>query len=199
MILSNFIQKHGSKLATGGITAVVMILMSFLLDWRGMDQMDYEFNLRRADTKYSKLEVKQNDLEKKIEAFNTELNFYRSAQRQNPFAEWAKEIATGRYVFFNDTAIDWFLTPNFIDPTKVIGYTDYDIWPDSSLANDYRRIDQEVIRTGRKIKSIEYARIGGAIEPIYTEKYLITDQFGPRWVGGSGVFARDVIELLDQH
>lgn len=104
-----------------------------------------------------------------------------------PDMAWLKD-ASGRFIAVNHALAEMCDLPE----DEVIGKTDFDIWP-GELAVKFRADDEEVVRSGRKIRVEEkIAGRAGAETWIETIKMPIRDERGE--VYGIVGIARDIME-----
>ena len=95
---------------------------------------------------------------------------------------WMKDDA-GRYVY---------LSPNYerffgVQLADWQGKTDHDVWP-ADLADQYVVNDREVLEQGESVEVIEPSKyLDGRDAHFISSKFLYSDSYGNRYVGGLGV------------
>jgi len=107
---------------------------------------------------------------------------FRAFMDNSPAIAWMKD-EEGRYVYISEACEKRFGVP--LDDCR--GKTDFELWPQETAA-EFRRNDQEVLRTGRTIKVVEGGLMpDGQRSYWWNFKFLLQDAAGRKFVGGIGV------------
>ena len=98
----------------------------------------------------------------------------------------------GRYIIANKKFRNDLILGNGLDPSRVIGYNDFEIWGDSSRASMWRDHDLEVMRAGRMMEFPEDIVVNGEVIHYISRKYPVYSTRGDKLgVGGAAMEACD--------
>jgi|GEM_PF-4439430 PAS domain-containing protein len=173
--MQNFINalKHWRAVALGaGASGVLVTVLAFTINWREIsnDRDDRAYN--RLENLYDKQSLDLETVKEELEFRTAALDILQGAREDEPLITWLKDLS-GRYVDANRAFFDQLIVPNHLDPDIVLGHTDAEIWPDSSLAAKYRSNDLEVIRLRQMIRFTEIAEVGGQSIPYVSYKHPV--------------------------
>lgn len=179
-MFKTFLDAVGGKAAATGYITGLVAMLSFVIQFATLEKSkdDQAFALIVEDNKF--LREQNMDFRNTISSLRHELadrdatlNVLSAARGDEPIIAWAKD-RQGRYIEFNRAFERQILLPHDLEREEVLFHTDMEIWPDSTLARQYRNNDLEVMRRRQSMKFREFMRFDRDVVSYVSEKYPLT-------------------------
>lgn len=187
--LLGLLKNWQSAAAGGGVAFVIVAVIGLITDIRTLSasELNTSLQLARADLEIIKQDYK--DLSTKHGRLEEAYQTLSAAFWDEPVIGWIKG-RNGRYIQANKRFVEDLVIGKKLDPTKIIGYTDMEIWGDTAMAAIYAAHDQQVMRDGHMIEFHEEIEIAGEMVKFLSRKYPVYSSRGVI-MGAGGVAIED--------
>ena len=189
MSLITNLKNWRSALAGGGVAGDLGLLLAFVVNIRSMSTSELKISLENTREDLAMLREDFVELYQKYGRLQEVYETLASAYWDEPMVGSIKGM-NGRYVVANKKFMQDLVEGKGLDPDRIIGYNDYEIWGDSARADLYRAHDLEVLRAGRMMEFQEDIKIGGRIQHYISRKYPVYNTRGDK-LGVGGVAIED--------